>query len=332
MPQKKAELVVAELKERSEKGLALAKQILLAEDMQQAKLRRACEHYVENWHDFYHAGLFSLACEAVGGNSDDFLQAQAAIAILAASFDLHDDILDKSVISKYEAPTVYGKFGLDMALLLGDACLIEGLKLLVDSFVIFPEEKKKNALQSTKDLLFEVGNAHSFEVCTKESENVSLNYYLKIATLKGASMEAFLMLGALFGGGNDAEVASLARLGRIIGILVTLRDDLVDVFDVDELRQRIAVKDLPMPLVFALEDDKLNQEITNILAKAQIADSEVDELVSFTLKSKSAIKLRNKMQLLIEEGLTLLNTLSNKKLQRKLQALVTVMLEDLKPT
>src|SRR5208283_5156497 len=114
MPQKKAKIVVAELKERSEKGIALAKRILLTENMQQPKLRRACKHYVKNWHEFYHAGLFSMSCEAVGGNPDDFLQAQAAIAILAASFDLHDDILDKSEMSKYNAPTVYGKFGLEM--------------------------------------------------------------------------------------------------------------------------------------------------------------------------------------------------------------------------
>ena len=329
MPQKKAKLVVAELKERSEKGLALAKQILLAENMEQPKLREACKHYVDNWRDFYHAGLFSMACEAVGGNPDDFLYPQAAIAILAASFDLHDDILDKSEISKYEAPTVYGKFGLEMALLLGDACLIEGLKLLVDSLAPFPEEKKNKALQSTKDLLFDVGNAHSFEVCTKQSVNPSLNDYLKIAELKGGSMEAFLMLGALFGGGNEADVVNLSRLGRIIGILVTLRDDLVDVFDIQELRQRIAAKDLPMPLVFALQDDKMNKEISFILSKSLIGESEVDELVNFTLKSNSAAKLRNKMQLLIEEGITLLNTLSNKKLQRKFQALVTLMLEDL---
>ena len=292
MPQKKAKIVVTELNERSGKGLALAKQILLTENMQQPKLRRACEHYVKNWHDFYHAGLFSMSCEAVGGNPDEFLQAQAAIAILAASFDLHDDILDKSMMSKYNVPTVYGKFGLEMALLLGDACLIEGLKLLVDSLAIFPDEKKGKALQSTKDLLFEVGNAHSFEVFTRQSASTSLNGYLKIAELKGASMEAFLMLGALFGGGNEVDVACLARFGRIIGILVTLRDDLVDVFDIEELRQRIAVKDLPMPLIFALQNDKTNTKISNILLKQRITENEVDELVDFTLKSKSTANTR----------------------------------------
>ena len=43
-------------------------------------------------------------------------------------------------------------------------------------------------------------------------------------------------------------------------------------------------------------------------------------------------KLKYKMQLLIEEGSALLNGLSNKKLHRKLQAVLIVMLEDLQPS
>ncbi len=329
MPQKKAKMIVAELKERSEKGLALASKILLQEKMEPPKLLKACKYYVDNWHGFYHPGLFSMACEAVGGNPDDSLDAQAAIAIMAAAFDLHDDILDRSKMSKYETPTVYGKFGIETALLLGDACLIEGFKILVDSLANLPEEKRKHALQSTKDLLFEVGNAHSVEIYTKQSANITLERYLKICELKGASMEAFLMLGGLFGGGNESEVTCLCRLGRTIGILVALRDDLVDVFDADELRQRVLVKDLPLPLLFALHEDKMNTKINSILLKRRITPSEVQEIVNFTLHSESATELKCKMQLLIEEGLPFINKLSNKKLQKKLQAVVSVMLEDL---
>jgi geranylgeranyl pyrophosphate synthase len=329
MPQKKAKLVVAELKKRSEKGLALAGKILLEEKMEPPELRKACKYYVDNWHGFYHPGLFSMACEAVGGNPDDSLAAQAAIAILSAAFDLHDDILDRSKMSKYESPTIYGKFGMETALLLGDACLIEGFKVLVDSLTNLPEEKRKQTLQSTKDLLFEVGNAHSIEIYTKQSKNITLERYLKICELKGASMEAFLMLGGLFGGGNESEVKCLARIGRTIGILVALRDDLVDVFDVDELSQRVLVKDLPLPLLFALQEDTINATINNILLKRRITSSELQEIVSFTLQSKPAAKIKYRMQLLIDEGLSLLNKLSNKKLQKKLQAVISVMLEDL---
>jgi len=328
MPPKKGKLVVAELKKGSEKGLALAKQILLAEKMEPPKLRLACEHYLEHWDDFTHAGLFSLSSEAVGGNPDDSVLAQAAIAIMAAAFDLHDDILDKSE-AKNKIPTVYGKFGVEMALLLGNAFLIEGFKIFVDSMIDFPKEKRKDTLEMTKTLLFEVGNAHSLEICLKQRKRVTPDEYIMITELKAASIEADLMLGAIFGGGNKSEVENLARIGRIIGILATLRDDLVDVFDITELRQRIAVQDLPLPLLFAIQDDKTNSRVMTILSKPRITTRAVAELVDFTLHAKSVAKLKYRMQLLIEEGLTLLNKLPREKLHSKLQAAITFMLEDL---
>jgi geranylgeranyl pyrophosphate synthase len=328
MSHKKGKLVVTELRKRSEKGLGLAKQILQAEKMEPPKLRRAFEHYLEHWDDFTHAGLFSMACEAVGGNPDNSVLAQAAIAMMAAAFDLHDDILDKSK-AKNKIPTVYGKFGVEMALLLGNAFLIEGFKIFADSTTTFSEEKRKNILETTKNLLFEVGNAHSLEVCFKRSKRVTPNDYMMITELKAASIEADLMLGALFGGGDETEVTNLAKLGRILGVLATLRDDLVDVFDIEELRQRTAVQDLPLPLLFAMQDKKIKSRAVTILSKPKMTRSDTAELVDFTLEAKPVAEIKDRMQLLIKEALTLLNKLPIEKQHNKLQAVVSFMLEDL---
>jgi geranylgeranyl pyrophosphate synthase len=273
-----------------------------------------------------HPGLFSIACEAVGGDPDVVAPTQAAIAMMAAAFDVHDDIIDKSKV-KNKIPTVYGKFGAEMALLLGNAFLIEGFKLFVDSSVILPKEK--SALETLKRLLFEVGNAHALEVGLKERKSVTPDDYMKITEMKAASIEADMHLGALFGGGEDAEVEVLARLGRILGILATLRDDLIDVFDIEELRQRISVQDLPLPLLFAMQDQKAKGKVMNIISKPKITKSDVTELVDFTLEAKPVVKLREKMQLLIEEGLHLTNNFSNAKSRNRLKALLSFMLEDL---
>jgi geranylgeranyl pyrophosphate synthase len=178
-------------------------------------------------------------------------------------------------------------------------------------------------------LLFEVGNAHALEVGLKERKNIAPNDYLKITEMKAASIEADMHLGALFGGGKDAEVEVLARVGRILGILATLRDDLIDVFDIEELRQRISVQDLPLPLLFAMQDQKAKGKVMNIISKPKITKSDVATLVDFTLEAKSVVQLKNQMQLLIGEGLALTNNLPKAKLQSKIQSLLSFMLEDL---
>jgi geranylgeranyl pyrophosphate synthase len=327
-PKKMGKIIMADIKQRSKKGLELAKQVLQAEKIDHPKLHEALNHYLANWDEFTHPGLFSIACEAVGGNPDDVLPTQAAIAMLAAAFDVHDDIIDKSEV-KREIPTVYGKFGAEMALLLGNAFLIEGFKLFVGSTTILPKEKQKSVLETLKKLLFEVGNAHALEVGLKERKNVTPSDYLKITEMKAASIEADMHFGALFGGGEDADVEVLARIGRILGILATLRDDLIDVFDIKELRQRISVQDLPLPLLFAMQDQKTIEKVINILSKSKITKSDVATIVDFTIEAEPVVQLKNRMQLLIEEGLNLTNKLLTTKLRSKLHALLSFMLEDL---
>ena len=118
-------------------------------------------------------------------------------------------------------------------------------------------------------MLFEVGNAHALEVGLKERKNITPSDYLKITEMKAASIEADMHFGALFGGGKDTEVEVLAKIGRILGILATLRGDLVDVFDIEELRQRISVQDLPLPLIFAMHDQKVKGKVTTYSLKIE---------------------------------------------------------------
>jgi geranylgeranyl pyrophosphate synthase len=328
MPPKAGKVIVADLKRRSKKGLEFAKRTLKAEKIEHPKLREALEHYLAHWSDFTHPGLFSIACETVGGDPDAVVSTQAALAMMAAAFDIQDDIIDKSKL-KLDSPTVYGKFGAEMALLLGNAFLIEGFKLFVDTTKMFSREKEKKMLEKTKNLLFEVGNAHALEVGMKKRGKVTPNDYMKITEMKAAGLEVDMYLGALFGGGEDAEVQILAKVGRILGILATLRDDLIDVFDIEELCQRIAVNDLPLPLIFAMQERDSKEKVVSIISKPQMTEDDVAELVDVTLAAKSAVELKEKMQLLIGEGISLVRKLTNNVLRNKLQLLLSFMIEDL---
>ena len=58
MPQKKGKFVVVELRKGSEEGLALAKQILLAQEMYSPKLRSALGYYLKQWDDFTQRAYF----------------------------------------------------------------------------------------------------------------------------------------------------------------------------------------------------------------------------------------------------------------------------------
>ena len=320
--------VVADLQKRSKKGLMFAKNIMKKEKLEHPKLRHALNHYLYYWNDFTHAGLFSAAYEVVGGKYEKIIPAQASIAMMAAAFDIHDDIIDQSNI-KQKIPTVFGKFGLEMALLLGNAFLIEGYNLFVDSTKDLSEKKRDVALNKIKELLFQVGNAHALEVGMKESKKFTPKNYLKITELKAASVEADMYLGALFGGGKSTEIESLARIGRILGILATLRDDLIDVFDIEELNTRLSVNDLPLPLIFAMKNREVQEMANKIISKPRLSDQDIAELVDATLEAKPVIELKEKMKKMINTGLNLSEKLPESTNRDKIQVLLSFMLEDL---
>jgi geranylgeranyl pyrophosphate synthase len=328
MVKKLGKLIIADLNKRSKKGVNLAKHVLQTEKIEDATLDHALEHYIEHWDDSTHPGLFSLACEAAGGDPDNAVLTQAAMTMMAAAFDIHDDVIDKSKV-KHKIPTVYGKFGPEIALLLGDAFLIEGFKLFVDSTAMLPKEKEKEAIEIVKRLTFEVGNAHAVEVGLKERKNTFLDDYMKVIEMKAAGIELDMHVGAMFGGGADPEVEVLARLGRILGILGTLREEFIDVFEIEELRQRIAVHDLPLPLLFAMNDHEANRKVLNIISKRKITKNDIAELVDVTLEVEQNIELKEKMRHLVEDALRKIDKLARSRTQNTFRRLSLFMLEDL---
>ncbi len=145
--------------------------------------------------------------------------------------------------------------------------MIAGFTLFADKTRELQEKKEKLVLNRTKKLLFEVGNAHAIEVCKKENDENTLKNYIKITKMKAASTEIDMYLGALFGEGKENEVEILGKIGRILGIIGTLRDDLIDVFDMEELSNRLAVNDPPMPLIFAVLDIKIVKQSKELSQK-----------------------------------------------------------------
>lgn len=326
MPPKMGKIIVADLQKRSKKGIAYGKKILGAEQILEPKLREALQYYLADWGDFVHPGLFAAACEASGGNPDATIPTQSSMAMMAAAFDIQDDVIDKSK-SKHNKPTVYGKYGAETAILLGNAFLIEGFKLFTDTAERLTKEKRQKALEKLKTLMFEMGNAHGLELAFNKI-NGNPDEYMKIIEMKAAGIEADLCLGAIFSGATDVVVDALAKIGRILGILITLREDFIDIFEIEELRQRLAEHDLPLPLLATIQGES-NGELQTIIQKRRISQADAEKLLEITLNSKPAQEIKERMQLLIREGLLLSKKLPNCKLQGHLQALLSFMLEDL---
>src|SRR5208283_2862593 len=251
---------------RGSKALEFSREIMLDEKIEYTKLREALNHYVSTWSDFTHAGLFSLASEAVGGDIQKFISTQAGLALMAAAFDIQDDILDNSK-TKNGMPTVFGKYGLDLTILLSDAFLIKGYTVLFASIEEKSPNNARDIIHLLKNCFFEMGNAHATEISFRGRTNLSDVECMSLVRNKAASIEADIQIAAILGGANKEQTNALAKYGRNLGVLTTLREEFIDVFEKEELKQKILLKRLPIPLIYAINDSCMKSKIKDIIQK-----------------------------------------------------------------
>lgn len=317
--------VIAVLRERGRKAIELAKQYVLQEEIEFKPLQEALRYFMEEWQDVLHPALLSLACEAVGGEPDATTEVGAAIVLLAGGADVHDDIIDQSTIKDIQL-TVYGKFGKDIAILTGDALLFKGVYLLHRACESLPKNKKQMILEIIKHAFFEISSAEAKEASFRGRLDLSGQEYLDIIKKKVAAGEASTRIGAIVGNGTEKEVEILGHYGRTYGMLMTIKDEFVDVFEPDELTNRTERECLPLPILLTFQDSSKKTIILQLL-KEQLTEDKIDTILDLTIDSKETRDFKKEMKCLIKKENQQLCHIKN--CQEILELLLWSTIEDL---
>ncbi len=313
------------LQERAAEAIKLARSGVLGEPAEHVPLRNALQYFIEDWNDFLHPGLASLACEAVGGLLKETSKIGAALVLLAGGADVHDDLIDESLV-KGQAKTVLGKFGKDLAILTGDALLLEGAYLLHEACECLVPTKKQAILNVVKRSFFEISGAEAKEASMRGRIDVQKQEYMEIIRHEVAAGEASMRIGAIIGGGDNEEVEILAEYGRVYGVLVTIRDEFVDMFEADELGNRVEKEVLPLPIIAALTNESLKIKLLGLL-KGEPTDKKIETIVDIVEDSSEGRAIVQDMKLMTEQIKSKLQKLRYSK--DNLLLLVDAALEDL---
>jgi len=296
--------------ERGEKAVEVSKQYALADKISYQQLDSALHFFMQEiWFDFLHPALISLACEAVGGETEKTINIGAAMVLLAGGADIHDDIIDESS-AKGATPTVFGKFGRDVAVLAGDVLLQKGLYLLHESCAYLPKDQKKEILELVKNAFLEICGGEAHEAGLRGKTDISREEYLNIISQKVAASEAALRIGAILGGGSRNEIEQLGHFGRIYGILMTIRDEFIDMYENDELRNRFDKECLPLPIILVLKDKSRSEPILKLL-RDDLSEDSVEKILDLVMDAEETNQLLADMNGWIENEVTLLSSLSH---------------------
>lgn len=193
--------------------------------------------------------LAIAACELVGGAAAAAVPVACAVEMIHTSSLIHDDMpcMDDDALRRGR-PSNHVAFGEPTALLAGDALLALAFEHVArgcaDAGV--PADR---ALRAVVELgsAAGVGGVAAGQVADMEGEgaaSVGLAALEYIHVHKTARLvEAAAVSGAIVGGGGDAEVERVRRYAHLLGLLLQVVDDVLDVTGTSEQLGKTAGKD-----------------------------------------------------------------------------------------
>jgi len=256
--------------------------------------------------------LVSLSCGAVGGEIEKTSGISAAMMLIAGTADIHDDIIDQSD-TKYAKKTVKGKFGCDIALLAGDALLIQGFMLLQRECESLSKEQRTAILDLTCKAFFEISKAEAKETTMKKKFDISPEEYLEILRLKAVIPDIHCRIGGILGNADEPTVDSLGHYGRTFGMVSGIREEFIDLMDYDELKNRINNECIPLPMLFAFQNIKNRNEINPLIEGSHLSKKDAERIIDVVLGSNEVQELKGKMLTLINKEVSKLSFIKRKK-------------------
>jgi geranylgeranyl diphosphate synthase, type II len=168
--------------------------------------------------------LVMLACEAVGGDPLDAIDAGVAVEILHNFTLVHDDIMD-SADTRRGRLTVHKKWDANIAILVGDELMGIAYKTLLNT----RSGDIRELISVFTDGVIEVCEGQSYDKEYEALPSVTEQQYLMMISKKTGWLVAIsAQLGAIIGNAQPAQTAALLSYARHIGRAFQIQDDLLD--------------------------------------------------------------------------------------------------------
>lgn len=179
--------------------------------------------------------LLLLTAEAFGGSVEEAMPAAMAVEIFHNFTLLHDDIMDNADVRRGK-PSVYAKWGGNVALLSGDAMLITAYKHLARiSPVVLPK-----VMNIFTDMALEVCEGQQYDMDFENIVTVSVEEYMQMIERKtSALLSGSAMIGATLAGASDEDIKKIYRFATELGLAFQLQDDVLDSYGDTALGKKI---------------------------------------------------------------------------------------------
>lgn len=257
--------------------------------------------------------LLTLACGIFSDDVQQALPAAAAVEVFHNFTLLHDDIMDNAAVRRGK-PSVYAKWGQNVAILSGDAMMIYAYRLLST----VPASLLPQVLSTFNTMALEVCEGQQYDMDFERKPKVSVVEYMHMIELKTSVLLAgATTIGALLGGASEEDCRKLRRFAIELGLAFQLQDDLLDSYGDQRLGKAIGgdilegKKTYLMITAMSRADEATREMLRTAYRDPALSDAEKIGKVKSIYDRLDVPRLtEQQIQLRFERALSILDTLS----------------------
>lgn len=165
--------------------------------------------------------LTVAAAQLCGEAGDRSISMATSVEFIHTATLLHDDVVDESVLRRGQI-SANAKWSNQMSVLVGDFLFSRAFELAV-------AEGSLEVLQIFSETASRIVEGEVMQLAVSHDLEITQETYLTISDCKTASLfSAATKIGAVVGGGNQADKEALARFGKALGMAFQLMDDYLD--------------------------------------------------------------------------------------------------------
>lgn len=179
--------------------------------------------------------LTMLAYNIFADDVHNALPAATAIEVFHNFTLLHDDIMDNAAMRRGR-PSVFAKWGSNVAILSGDVMFIEAYRHLqgVDPRYLSSVFERFNSMAA------QVCEGQQYDMDFETQPKVAVAEYMNMIELKTAALLAgAVVIGATLAGASEEDLQKLHKFATEVGIAFQLQDDLLDSYGDEQLGKKI---------------------------------------------------------------------------------------------
>ena len=257
--------------------------------------------------------LAMLAYNIYADDVQRVLPAATAVEIFHNFTLLHDDIMDNAMVRRGR-PSVFARWGSNVAILSGDVMMIEAYRHLqgVESKFLPEVFERFNAMAA------QVCEGQQYDMDFETQPKVAVAEYMNMIELKTAALlSGSVVIGATIAGASEDDLHKLYKFATEVGIAFQLQDDLLDSYGDEQLGKKIGGDILEGKKTFLMvqavnrADDMEREVLRTTHRDASLSDDEkISRIKALYEKLEVRRIAEQQIELRFERALSILDTLS----------------------